>query len=60
MQIGNSIKLSAPENPDQTKFIINQVSVFMQCVNTLANRVRSKQRSYVILTIVSEEEFEND
>ena len=60
MKIGNTITLLPPEDPEQTKFVINKIQAFVECIRVLAHRVKNRQRSYVILTIVSEEEFDKN
>ena len=57
MKLGNTITLLPPKNPEQTKFVINEIKVFVECIRVLAHRVKNRQRTYVIF--VSEEEFED-
>ena len=55
MIIGNSIKLSKPENESATLFKIDSVRSFIDCVSTLAHHVRERKRKHVL--IISDEKY---
>jgi hypothetical protein len=53
--LGNSVRLDLPEKESETLFEINTIKNFIECVRTLAHRVKSKKRTYV--AFLSEEQY---
>jgi len=53
--LGNSVKLADPVDGNQKRFKINSTKSFIECVRVMAQRLRKKERTYVVF--VNEEQL---